>query len=162
MLTVVAMAMPGYSPSLVLTRNIIPSRFATKIRKVGSSSRGLETDRFVVRSGSQRQESTLRGAHPREEEEEEEEVTHWSIEAAAEGANRALNLVLASVFCYGVAAVGAVPETETRGASFFDVAHVSVPSADASGLLQMPPARLVNRCASILSCDYWLVDDFRF
>lgn len=139
------MALPGHSPSLVLTKDI-PHRLAGM--KVGIS-RGLETDRFVVRSGSQRQESTLRGVE--EEVASTGTVEHCSVEAAAAGVRRVFHLALTSVFCYGVAAVGAIPETETgriRGASFFDVAHMlpmGIPSAHASGLLQMPPVRLVNR-----------------
>lgn len=132
------MAMPGP----VLMRDIGMRGIRDKGAKVGS--RGLELDKFVVRSGSPRQESTLRGGSA------EEEAIHGGLEAA-DGVKRAVNLALASVFCYGVAAVGSIPETETwgmQGDAFFDVSdlvNVGVRSAHASGLLQMPPVRLVNR-----------------
>ncbi|KAG0575572.1 hypothetical protein KC19_5G013500 [Ceratodon purpureus] len=135
------MAMPGP----VLMRDIGMRGIREKGAKVGS--RGLELDKFVVRSGSPRQESTLRGGSV---EEEEVHRGEWRVEAP-DGVKRAVNLALASVFCYGVAAAGFVPESETwgmRGDGSFDVAdviNVGVRPAHASGLLQMPPVRLVNR-----------------
>ena len=142
----VAMAMPGQASSPVLMRDIGMRGIRDNGAKVGG--RGLELDRFVVRSGSQRNESTLRGGST--DEEVTSSIGDWRIQAA-DGVKRALNVALTSVFCYGVAAVGAIPETETwgmRGGSFVDVANmlnVGVGPAHASGLLQMPPVRLVNR-----------------
>lgn len=133
------MAMPGQASPPVLMRDI----GVRGIRDIGS--RSVELDRFVVRSGSPRHESTLRGGAA--EEDATSSGGDWRIDAAG-GVKRALNLALASVVCYGIAAVGEIPETQTwgmRGDSPFDVANVGVRPAHASGLLQMPPIRLVNR-----------------
>lgn len=63
----------------------------------------------------------------------------------AQGVKRAVGVTLSCVFCCGVAAVSGVSEMGEM-ASFFGVANmVGDHSALASGLLLMPPIRLVNR-----------------
>jgi len=115
------MAMPGgHSPSLVLTRDIPSGVRGTA--KVGIACPCLGTDRVE-------EEATSSGGE------------HW----AAHGVKRAVGLALTSVFCYGLAAGSVILETGGI-ASFFDFAHmIGAPSGHATGLLQMPPVRLVNR-----------------
>lgn len=148
----VAMAVPWQASSLALMRDI-PTALVVGFRGARDNgakvdSRCLERDSFVMRSGSQRQESTLREGSA------EENMTHslenWRVEMV-DGMKWAFNFALTSICCYGVAAAVSTPDIETwriRGSPFFDVPdvlNVGTPSAHASGLLQMPPVRLVNR-----------------
>uniref|UniRef100_A0A7I4B4G4 Phosphoglycerate mutase-like protein n=1 Tax=Physcomitrium patens TaxID=3218 RepID=A0A7I4B4G4_PHYPA len=146
------MAVPWQASSLALMRDI-PTALVVGFRGARDNgakvdSRCLERDSFVMRSGSQRQESTLREGSA------EENMTHslenWRVEMV-DGMKWAFNFALTSICCYGVAAAVSTPDIETwriRGSPFFDVPdvlNVGTPSAHASGLLQMPPVRLVNR-----------------
>lgn len=65
---------------------------------------------------------------------------HW----VAKGVKQALRVALAGVLCCGIAS--AIPTSENY-ASVFDHMMGAPSPANASGLLLMPPVRLVNRYA---------------